>query len=86
MVGQQRHGHGGIGQSFWDIIQVVSRMPKGLSWVPACQMETFSAFQVSTGPTVAARVGASDTCPPPQVRAFWITVMGCRSVTRVGSF
>ena len=38
-------------------------MPKGLSWQPACQIETFSAFQVSTGPTVAAWVGTSDIIP-----------------------
>ena len=53
--------------------------------MPACQIETFSAFQVSTGPTVAACVGTSDTWPPPEVRAFWMTVIGCRSVTRVVS-
>ena len=35
----------------------VRRWPKGLSCVPACQMETFSAFHVSTGPTVIAIVG-----------------------------
>src|ERR671920_331264 len=46
-------------------------------------METRSAFQVSSGPTVAACVGTAATYPPPLVRAFWMTVIGCRSVTRV---
>ena len=55
-----------LGQPF----NVVNRMPNALSCMPACQMETFSAFQVSNGPTVAARVGTSATCPPPEVRAF----------------
>ena len=39
-----------------EIMKAVRRWPKGLSWLPACQIETFSAFQVSTGPTVIARV------------------------------
>src|SRR4051812_469746 len=48
-------------------------------------METRSAFHVSTGPTVAAYCGTAATYPPPLVRAFWITVIGCSSVTRVVS-
>ena len=43
------------------IIQAVSRWPKGLSWLPACQMDTFSgmmAFQVADGPATAARMAA----------------------------
>ena len=36
---------------FLAIMRQVRRWPKGLSCMPACQMETFSAFQVSTGPT-----------------------------------
>ena len=31
--------------------------------MPACQIETFSAFQVSTGPTVAAWVGTMRNLP-----------------------
>ena len=38
--------------------------------MPACQMETFSACQVSTGPTEMARVGTREMFPPPDVRAF----------------
>ena len=60
-------------------------MPNGLSWLPACQIETFSAFQVSTGPTLSAWLGTFGTTPPPEVRAFWIIVIGCRSTTRVAS-
>jgi hypothetical protein len=44
---------------------------------------TRPAFHVSNGPTVQARVGTCGTYPPPLVRAFWITVIGCRSTTRV---
>lgn len=65
------------------IIKVVSRCPKGLSWAPACQIETFSACQVSRGPTVIAWVGTSEMLPPPEVRAFWANVTGCSSTTRV---
>ena len=43
----------------FEIISAVSRMPNGLSWLPACQMETRSAFHVSNGPTVAAWVGTT---------------------------
>src|SRR5882762_143686 len=63
----------------------VSRWPNGLSCVPACQMETFSAFHVSTGPTVIALVGTMAMLPPPLVRAFCAMVSGCRSTTRVAS-
>ena len=69
-----------------EIIRDVRRMPNGLSWQPACQMETFSAFQVSNGPTVAACVGTSEMLPPPEVRAFCMTVIGWRSTMRVFSF
>src|SRR3954467_8315049 len=48
-------------------------------------METFSDFQVSTGPTVMAWVGTSVTFPPPEVRAFCAMVIGCKSTTRVVS-
>jgi hypothetical protein len=67
------------------IISAESRTPKGLSWWPGCQIETFSAFHVSTGPTVAARVGTMATLPPPEVRAFWMIVTGCRSTSRAES-
>src|SRR5207253_8459326 len=67
----------------WEIINVVSRWPNGLSCMPACQMETFSAFHVSTGPTLIALVGTKVMLPPPEVRAFCAMVMGCRSTTRV---
>src|SRR5215211_1965989 len=70
----------------FEIISAVSRWPNGLSCWPACQMLTRSAFHVSTGPTVAACVGTLATYPPPLVRAFWMIVIGCRSVTRVVSF
>ena len=40
------------------------------------ELETRSAFHVSTGPTEHACVGTPATYPPPLVRAFWITVMG----------
>ena len=50
-----------------EIISVVRRWPKGLSCWPACQMETFSACHVSTGPTVSACVGTSVMFPPPLV-------------------
>src|SRR6476619_1386597 len=69
--------------SFFETIHAVRRMPNGLSCIPACQMLTRSAFQVSTGPTLHACVGTPATYPPPLVRAFWITVIGCRSTTRV---
>ena len=59
----------------FEIMNEVRRMPKALSWQPACQMDTFSDFQVSTGPTVAACVGTMAMLPPPEVRAFCITVM-----------
>src|SRR4051794_2067929 len=65
------------------IIHAVRRMPKGLSCMPACQMLTRSAFHVSTGPTLHACIGTAATYPPPLVRAFWITVIGCRSTIRV---
>src|SRR3954465_12380994 len=71
---------------FFEIINVVRRMPNGLSCMPACQMLIFSAFQVSTGPTEQACVGTPATYPPPLVRAFWMTVMGCKSTMRVFSF
>src|SRR5678816_449061 len=48
-------------------------------------METFSACHVSTGPTEIACVGTSEMLPPPEVRAFWATVRGCKSTTRVVS-
>src|SRR3954468_24490824 len=53
--------------------------------MPACQMEILSARQVSTGPTEIACVGTREMFPPPEVRAFWAIVKGCRSTTRVGS-
>src|SRR5207249_5554261 len=68
-----------------EIINVVSRWPKGLSCLPACQMETFSAFHVSTGPTLIAFVGTRAMLPPPEVRAFCAMVKGCSSTTRVAS-
>src|SRR5947208_2005466 len=46
-------------------------------------MEIFSACHVSTGPTEIALVGTSEMLPPPEVRAFWAIVSGCRSTTRV---
>src|SRR6266436_841158 len=49
-------------------------------------METFSAIQVSTGPTEIACVGTREIFPPPDVRAFCAMVSGCKSTTRVGSF
>src|SRR5438067_13191241 len=70
----------------WEIINVVSRWPNGLSWQPACQMETFSAFHVSPGPTVIACVGTIEMLPPPLVRAFCAMVSGWSSTTRVVSF
>src|SRR2546428_2523668 len=63
----------------------VNRCPKGLSCMPACQIETFSACQVSTGPTEIACVGTSEIFPPPDVRAFCAMVSGCKSTTRVVS-
>ena len=42
------------------IMNAVSRWPKGLSWLPACQIETRSAIQVSAGPTVMALVGTTN--------------------------
>jgi len=48
-------------------------------------MDTFSASQVSTGPTVMAWVGTREMLPPPEVRAFWAMVSGCKSTTRVAS-
>ncbi len=84
VVGEQGHGHRGVGEVLSDH-QAVRRMPKGLSWLPACQMETRSAFQVSTGPTEGACVGTREMLPPPEVRAFWMIVIGCRSTTRVRS-
>src|SRR5436189_1350258 len=71
--------------TFLAIIRQVSRWPNGLSWKPACQMETFSACQVSTGPTEMAFVGTSEMLPPPEVRAFCAMVSGCKSTTRVVS-
>ena len=71
--------------SFWEIIHVVRRWPKGLSCIPACQIETFSARQVSAGPTLIAFVGTRAMLPPPEVRAFCAMVKGCKSTTRVGS-
>jgi len=47
-----------------EIIKAVRRMPKGLSWNPACQMLTRSAFHVSTGPTLHAWIGTPATSPP----------------------
>src|SRR4030095_14269410 len=46
-------------------------------------METFSAFHVSTGPTVIALVGTIEMFPPPLVRAFCAIVSGWSSTTRV---
>ena len=69
----------------FEIIRAVRRWPNGLSWWPACQIDTFSAFHVSTGPTVIALVGTSEMLPPPLVRAFCAMVSGCRSTTRVAS-
>ena len=67
-------------------MKVVKRCPKGLSCLPACQIETLSAFHVSTGPTLIALVGTSAMFPPPLVRAFCAIVSGCRSTTRVANF
>ena len=47
--------------TFLLIINAVSRWPKGLSCVPACQMLTRSAFHVSAGPTEHACVGTIET-------------------------
>src|SRR4026208_286498 len=69
-----------------EIIQVVNRWPKGLSCLPACQIETFSACQVSTGPTLMAFVGTIEMLPPPEVRAFCAMVSGGGSTTRVVSW
>src|SRR6185503_730582 len=69
----------------FEIISVVRRWPNGLSCLPACQMDTLSAFHVSTGPTLMARVGTSEMFPPPDVRAFCAMVNGCKSTTRVAS-
>src|SRR4029450_3093824 len=66
-------------------MNAVNRWPKGLSCCPACQIETFSAFHVSTGPTVIACVGTSEILPPPLVRAFCAMVSGWSSTTRVVS-
>src|SRR5947207_10315643 len=63
----------------------VSRWPKGLSCMPACQIDTLSAFHVSAGPTEIACVGTSEMFPPPEVRAFCAIVSGCKSTTRVVS-
>ena len=63
-------------RSAFEIISAVSRWPNGLSCVPACQIDTFSAFQVSTGPTVIAFVGTRGMLPPPLVRAFCAIVSG----------
>src|SRR5436190_885199 len=54
--------------------------------MPACQIETFSAFQVSYGPTEIACVGTNEMFPPPDVRAFCAMVSGCKSTTRVANF
>src|SRR5262245_59249657 len=70
---------------FFAIIKQVSRWPNGLSCIPACQMETFSAFHVSTGPTEIAFVGTREIFPPPDVRAFCASVNGCKSTTRAVS-
>src|SRR5690242_2553702 len=51
--------------------------------MPACQIDTFSAFQVSTGPTDIALVGTREILPPPEVRAFCAIVSGCKSTIRV---
>src|SRR6185436_13961450 len=69
-----------------EIIQVVRRWPNGLSCVPACQIDTFSARQVSSGPTLIAFIGTSAMLPPPEVRAFCAIVSGCNSTTRVGNW
>jgi hypothetical protein len=68
-----------------EIMNAVRRIPKALSCQPGCQMDTFSAFQVSTGPTLMASVGTNEMLPPPLVRAFCAMVSGCRSTTRVAS-
>src|SRR5437588_11014861 len=70
---------------FLAIIRQVNRCPKGLSCIPACQIDTFSACHVSIGPTEMAWVGTSEIFPPPEVRAFWAMVRGCNSTTRVAS-
>ena len=70
---------------FLEIMNVERRMPNALSWQPACQMEILSAFHVSFGPTVAACVGTSAILPPPDVRAFYMTVIRCTSTIRVVS-
>ena len=62
-----------------EIIRADNLIPKGLSWWPGCQIETVSAFHVSSGPTVTASWGTFWTTPPPEVRAFWIKVIGCSS-------
>src|SRR3954467_3334859 len=49
-------------------------------------MDTFSAFQVSKGPTDIACVGTIVIFPPPDVLAFCAIVIGCKSTTRVVNF
>ena len=53
-----------------EIIKVVSRWPNGLSCVPACQIETFSARHVSSGPTLIAFVGTSAMFPTGAARVL----------------
>ena len=64
---------------FLEIINVVKRMPKALSWQPACQIR-LSAFQVSAD-TVAARVGTRRYCR--RRGAAFCDGHGCRSAIRV---
>ena len=84
VIGQQRHRHRGIGQALGNHQAGQAESRTGCR-APGCQIETFSACQVCTGPTVMACVGTSGMLPPPEVRAFWMMVRGCNSTTRVPS-
>ena len=69
-LSKDRIGSPALSAIFCAIIQVVRRCPNGLSWAPACQIETFSARHVSSGPTETAWRGIIAMLPPPEVRAF----------------
>jgi hypothetical protein len=84
VVGQQRHRHGGVGDALWRS-SGGQALPKGLSWCRPARSRPFRPSRSRRGPTVAAWVGTSATLPPPEVRAFWMMVIGCRSTTRVPS-
>ncbi len=69
MISQERHRHRRIGESLGDH-QCGEPHAEGVVVIAGLPDRNFFGFPRFDGQTVAARVGTSATCPPPEVRAF----------------